>query len=175
MRRVRRVHWVNRRERREQVFLGERTVWAKDQRHGVESKCRWSSESEAENGSDRQATQETSDRRLQTGRDSNHREPGWLLWGDVNSLKNKGKPLTGLKQGCVVNDKVSLYFEKMALNSMQKMGQMEGKSRTPGSGWRQLLTVVQEGDNVSSDRLVLAKTKREDKIDRSQWLNAYSN
>lgn len=67
-----------------------------------------------------------------------------------------------------MNDKVSLYFEKMALNSMQKMGQMEGKSRTPGSGWRQLLTVVQERDNVSSDRLVLAKTKREDKIDRSQ-------
>lgn len=44
---------------------------------------------------------------------------------------------------------LDLYFEKMALNSVQKVDQMEDKSRMPGNGWRQLLTMVQERDNIS--------------------------
>lgn len=64
----------------------------------------------------------------------------------MKNLKNKGKPLTSLKQGLV-------YFERMAVTTMQKTHVMEGKSRMAGKGLRQLLPVDQQREHVSSDTL----------------------
>lgn len=54
-----------------------------------------------------------------------------------------------------------MYFERMAMTAMQKTHLMEGKSRMPGNGLRQLLTVVQRRDHVGSNTLAVEKMKRE--------------
>lgn len=50
-----------------------------------------------------------------------------------------------------------MYFDRMAMTAMQKTHLIEGKSRMPGNGLRQLLTVVQRRDHVSSDTLAVEK------------------
>lgn len=67
---------------------------------------------------------------------------------------------------CLVNDKVWFVFWKDGYDCNAETDLTESKSKMPGNGLRQLLTVVQGRDHVNSDRLAPEKMKREEEFNK---------